>query len=105
MSKKLRNFQVNYQESSIICLRSFATSGSSIKGQVLDLKTLPIFSPLKISVKHKNVRIILETSDTRLLDTLRDVDTIETLREKMMSDRSTEMPLETKITFYLEHFN
>ena len=29
----------------------YATSGSSIKSQVLDLKTLPIFSPLKISVK------------------------------------------------------
>ena len=28
------------------------TSGSSIKSQVLDLKTLPIFSPLKISVKR-----------------------------------------------------
>ena len=31
-----------------------ATSGSSIKSQVLDLKTLPIFSPLKISVKKVN---------------------------------------------------
>ena len=28
-----------------------ANSGSSVKTQVLDLKTLPIFSPLKISVK------------------------------------------------------
>ena len=31
-------------------LTFYATSGSSIKSQVLDLKTLPIFSPLKISV-------------------------------------------------------
>ena len=30
---------------------SEANSGSSVKSQVLDLKTLPIFSPLKISVK------------------------------------------------------
>ena len=50
MSKKFCNFRVKYQESSIICLRSFATSWSSIKSQVLDMKTLPIFSPLKISV-------------------------------------------------------
>ena len=46
----------------IVCFFSFArrrfnfsfhnrTSGSSIKSQVLDLKTLPIFSPLKINVK------------------------------------------------------
>ena len=50
MFKKFYNFRVEYQESSIICLRSFATSGSSIKSQVLDLKTFLIFSPLKISV-------------------------------------------------------
>ena len=54
MSKKFRNFLVKYQESSIICLRSFATSESSIKSQVLDLKTLPIFTPLKISVNVPN---------------------------------------------------
>ena len=42
------------------------------------------------------MRTILETSDTRLLDALRDVNTIETLREKLMSDRSTQMPLEKK---------
>ena len=36
------------------CYLTFdATSGSSIKNQVLDLKTLPIFSPLKISVSKK----------------------------------------------------
>ena len=50
MCKKFPNFRVKYQESSTICLRSFVTSGSSIKSQVLDLKTLLIFSPLKISV-------------------------------------------------------
>ena len=33
-------------------LTLYAISGSSIKSQVLDLKTLPIFSPLKISVKQ-----------------------------------------------------
>ena len=33
-----------------------ATSGSSIKSQVLDLKTLPIFSPLKISVNRGEPR-------------------------------------------------
>ena len=34
------------------CYLTFhATSGSSIKSQVLDLKTLPIFGPLKMSVK------------------------------------------------------
>ena len=58
MSKKFHNFRVKYQESSIVCLRSFATSGSSVKSQVLDLKTLPIFSPLKVSVKcyiHKSL--------------------------------------------------
>ena len=60
---------------------------------------------LLTALKHKSVRIILETSDTRLLDTLRDIDTIETLKEKMMSDRSTQMPLETKIPFGLEHHN
>ena len=53
MSKKFRNFRVKYQESSMLCLRSFATSGSSIKSQVLDLKTFPVFSPLKISVNGK----------------------------------------------------
>ena len=42
------------------------------------------------------MRTILETSDTRLLDALCDVNTIETLREKPMSDRSTQMPLERK---------
>ena len=42
------------------------------------------------------MRTILETSDTRLLDALRDVNTIETLREQLMSDRSTQMPLEKK---------
>ena len=52
MCKKFPNFRVKYQESSTICLRSFVTSGSSIKSQVLDLKTLPIFSPLKISVMN-----------------------------------------------------
>ena len=31
-------------------LTFYAPSGSSIKSQVLDFKTLPIFSPLKISV-------------------------------------------------------
>ena len=31
-------------------LLASATCGSSIKSQILDLKTLPIFSPLKISV-------------------------------------------------------
>ena len=51
MCKKFPNFRVKYHKSSTICLRSFVTSGSSIKSQVLDLKTLPIFSPLKISVK------------------------------------------------------
>ena len=54
MSKKFCNFRVKYQESSIICLRSFATSGSSIKSQVLDLKTLPIFSPLKLNIKARS---------------------------------------------------
>ena len=33
-------------------LTFYSTSGSSIKSQVLDLKTLPIFSPLKISVNR-----------------------------------------------------
>ena len=45
------------------------------------------------------MRTILETSDTRQLDALRDVNTIETLREKLMSDRSTQMPLEKEIPF------
>ena len=38
-----------------------ATSGSSIKSQVLDSKTLPIFSPLKISVKksYLSVRVFI----------------------------------------------
>ena len=36
------------------------TSGSSIKGQVLDLKTLPVFSPLKISVKFLQLAILAE---------------------------------------------
>ena len=35
------------------CIQRRATSGLSIKSQVLDLKTLPVFSPLKISVKRK----------------------------------------------------
>ena len=47
------------------------------------------------------MRTILETADTQLLDALRDVNTIETLREKLMSDRSTQMPLEKKIPFAL----
>ena len=34
---------------------SYATSKSSIKSQVLDLKTLLIFSPLKISVIRPRV--------------------------------------------------
>ena len=42
------------------------------------------------------MRTILEISDSRLLDALHDVNTIETLREKLMSDRSTQMPLEKK---------
>ena len=42
------------------------------------------------------MRTILETSDALLLDALHDVNTIETLREKLMSDRSTQMPLEKK---------
>ena len=42
---------------------------------------------------------MLEISDTRLLDALHDVNTIETLREKLMSDRSTQMPLEKNIPF------
>ena len=45
------------------------------------------------------MRTISETSDTRLLDALRDVNAIEALREKLMSDRSTQMPLEKKIPF------
>ena len=45
------------------------------------------------------MRTILEISDTRLLDALHDVNTNETLREKLMSDRSTQMPLEKKIPF------
>ena len=45
------------------------------------------------------MRTILEISDTRLLDALHDVNTIETPREKLMSDRSTQMPLEKKIPF------
>ena len=52
MSDKFRSVRIKYQESSIICLRIFALSGSSIKSQVLDLKTLLIFSPLKISVRN-----------------------------------------------------
>ena len=32
-------------------LTFYATSGSRIKSQVLDLKTLPIFSPLEMSVR------------------------------------------------------
>ena len=44
----------------MICLRSFATSGSSIKSQVLDLKTLPVFSPLKISVKVGVIKLWLK---------------------------------------------
>ena len=55
MSNKFHNFLVKYQELSTICLRSFATSWSSIKSQVLDLKTLPIFSPLKMSVKFQRL--------------------------------------------------
>ena len=42
------------------------------------------------------MRTILEISDTRLLDALHDVNTIKTLKEKLMSDRSTQMPLEKK---------
>ena len=42
------------------------------------------------------MRTILEISDTRLLDELHDVNTIETLSEKLTSDRSTQMPLEKK---------
>ena len=38
-------------------LTFYATSGLSIKTQVLDLKTLPIFSPLKISVNQKEALI------------------------------------------------
>ena len=60
MSKKFRSFRVKYQESSMVCLRSLATSWSSIKSQVLDLKTLPIFSPLKISVKKCSKKIIVK---------------------------------------------
>ena len=37
----------NYDAEIIIDLIDQTTSGSSIKSQVLDLKTLPIFSPLK----------------------------------------------------------
>ena len=42
----------NYDTEIIIGLinQAIKTSGSSIKSQVLDLKTLPIFSPLKMSV-------------------------------------------------------
>ena len=40
-----------------------ATPESSIKSQVLDLKTLPIFSPLKISVMcHYSVCVIYDLS-------------------------------------------
>ena len=39
----------NY-DTEIITDQLFETSGSSIKSQVLDLKTLSIFSPLKISI-------------------------------------------------------
>ena len=42
------------------------------------------------------MRTIFEISDTRLLDALHDVNTIEILREKLMSDRSTQMSLEKK---------
>ena len=45
------------------------------------------------------MRTIFEISDTQLLDALHDVNTIETLRQKLMSDRSTQMPLEKKIPF------
>ena len=38
MSKKFRSFRLKYQESSTVCLRSLATSWSSIKSQVLDLR-------------------------------------------------------------------
>ena len=41
-----------------ICLRSFATSGSNIKNQLLDLKTLPIFSPLKIRIRIGFLRLL-----------------------------------------------
>ena len=44
----------NYDTEIIIDLiniiKLFKTSGSSIKSQVLDLKTLPIFTPFKMSV-------------------------------------------------------
>ena len=36
---------------------TFQVSGSSIKSQVLDLTTLPIFSPLKLSLKDARVQI------------------------------------------------
>ena len=39
------------------CLTFYATTGLTIKSQVLDLKTLPIFSPLKVSVKEYDTEV------------------------------------------------
>ena len=51
VAKFLRHIMISLYFDYISLLFNFyATSGSSIKSQVLDLKTLPIFSPLKISV-------------------------------------------------------
>ena len=41
----------------MIISHCYLTSGSSIKSQVLDLKTLPIFSPLKTSVNGIAINI------------------------------------------------
>ena len=47
-----------------------ATSGSSIKSQVLDLKTLPIFSPLKRGVIGLSIRsmVFIDCRGTHGLD-------------------------------------
>ena len=45
---------------SLFSLLSVTTSRSSIKSEVLDLKTLPIFSPFKISVTYTaDLQVIL----------------------------------------------
>ena len=57
-------------------LTSYAISGSSIKSQILDLKTLPIFSPLKVSVS------------VNLSDLLSQLSNFSRARVKMFSTQS-----------------
>ena len=52
VAKLLRHVMISlYYDCISLLFNFYAASGSSIKTQVLDLKTFPIFSPLKISIK------------------------------------------------------